>query len=50
MNRLTLEILNLPKYQPQEVCWETGLYNDDCICELCEHYYECMYGSEDEEE
>lgn len=50
MNRLTLEIPTLPKYQPQEACWKTGLYNDDCICELCEHYYECMYGSEDEEE
>lgn len=24
-----------------ELCWETGNYSDDCICELCDHQHEC---------
>lgn len=24
-----------------ELCWQTGEYTDDCICEFCEHKSEC---------
>lgn len=26
---------------PTDVCWETGNYTDDCICEFCDHKDEC---------
>lgn len=26
---------------PEENCWNTGEYTDDCICETCAHAYEC---------
>ena len=32
---------NLMEDDPTEVCWQTGQYNDDCICDLCIHKYEC---------
>ena len=25
----------------EEKCWSTGEYTDDCICETCNHAYEC---------
>ena len=24
-----------------ERCWETGEFTDECICEFCDHKYEC---------
>lgn len=32
-----------------DMCWEYGLYNDDCICEFCSHNHECS-GYENHEE
>lgn len=32
-----------------ERCWETGEYNDDCICEFCNHKDECS-GYEDDDD
>ena len=32
-----------------EKCWITGDYSDDCICEFCDHKYECS-GYEDDED
>lgn len=26
---------------PNEFCWLTGNYTDDCDCEFCEHKQEC---------
>lgn len=26
---------------PTDVCWETGNYTEDCICEFCDHKDEC---------
>lgn len=35
---------------PNELCWQTGNYTDNCDCELCSHKYECSgyEGEEDE--
>lgn len=33
-----------------EQCYETGVYNDNCDCELCEHKYECSGSNIDEED
>jgi len=27
--------------EPTEKCWETGEYNDECDCEMCDHKFEC---------
>ena len=32
-----------------ELCWLTGNYTDDCICEFCEHKRECS-GYEDHDD
>lgn len=32
---------------PNDLCWETGEYTDDCICDFCDHKYECS-GYEDD--
>lgn len=26
---------------PTDVCWETGVFTDDCECEFCSHKEEC---------
>lgn len=26
---------------PTEVCWNTGIYSDSCICDFCSHNFEC---------
>ena len=26
---------------PSELCWQTGNFTDDCICEFCDHKHEC---------
>ncbi len=31
-----------------EVCWETGIYDDDCDCESCYHKHECSGYKEEE--
>lgn len=36
---------------PTEHCWETGDYTDECVCDLCDHMYECSastYGEDDD--
>ena len=27
--------------KPNEDCWRTGVYNDNCDCEVCMHKDEC---------
>lgn len=27
--------------EANEKCWITGMWDDMCICELCEHNYDC---------
>ncbi len=37
-----------PSDYPTDKCWETGEYTDDCICDFCDHKYECSgYDHED---
>lgn len=31
---------------PTDLCWQTGRYTDDSICEFCDHKEECS-GCED---
>ena len=26
---------------PTDKCWETGIFTDDCDCELCNHKHNC---------
>ena len=33
-----------------EICWETGIYDDDCDCECCYHKHECSGYENDEED
>ena len=34
-----------------EKCWITGIYSDECTCELCDHKHECSgYENHDEDE
>ncbi len=35
---------------PTEICWQMGLYTDECICDFCEHKYECGGFSDEDEE
>ena len=33
----------------EEICWRTGLYDNDCTCEFCPHKFECSgYDSGDD--
>ncbi len=32
------------------LCWETGIYTDECICEICDHRNECSGFDEYEQE
>lgn len=33
---------------PNELCWLTGNYTDECCCEICDHNYECSgYDADD---
>ena len=25
----------------EQVCWETGIYDNDCDCTICSHHGEC---------
>lgn len=34
---------------PTELCWLTGNYTDDCVCEFCGHKGECS-GYEDHDD
>lgn len=34
---------------PTELCWETGEFNDSCICEFCDHKEECSGYEEDDD-
>ena len=40
---------NDTQIMPSEICWQTGNYNDDCCCELCDHYLECSASGYDED-
>lgn len=33
-----------------DICWEFGVYDDDCICDFCSHREECSGREEKEEE
>lgn len=33
-----------------EKCWQTGIYNTECDCGLCDHSYECSGSSVDDDE
>ena len=34
---------------PTDLCWETGVFTDDCECEFCNHKEECSgYDKNDE--
>ena len=33
-----------------EMCWQTGNYDDNCCCELCSHYTECSASGYDEDD
>ena len=33
-----------------DICWETGRYNDRCNCSACDHKYECSGSDSDDEE
>lgn len=35
---------------PEEFCWNTGRYTDECQCEICMHRSECSAGGEDEDD
>ena len=35
---------------PSDVCWETGNFTDDCICEFCDHKEECSGADLDEDD
>lgn len=35
--------------EPSDICWNTGSYIDDCICEICDHRFECS-GYDDHED
>jgi len=26
---------------PNDLCWSTGVYTDNCMCEVCEHFDDC---------
>lgn len=30
-----------PLIDKNEICWQTGNYQDGCICEFCQHKEEC---------
>ena len=35
---------------PNENCWYTGDYTDECDCELCSHKHECSgYDNHDDD-
>lgn len=33
-----------------ELCWELGLYSDDCSCSECSHSHECSGSDVDDED
>ena len=33
-----------------EFCWQTGKYNDECDCNMCEHSFECSGSGKDDDE
>ena len=37
------------RMSPSDRCWATGCYTDDCICEICDHRFECS-GYDDHED
>lgn len=36
---------------PSDLCWATGVYTGDCICDFCDHKFECSgYDSSDDDD
>lgn len=35
---------------PNEICYQTGNYTDECCCELCDHKYDCSGYDDDDED
>ena len=36
--------------QATEICWRTGVYSDDCICDECMHREECSGHDNDDDD
>lgn len=47
-NEKDLATYNTPS-NPTEHCWSTGEFSDDCICEFCDHKFECSGYDEDDD-
>lgn len=46
----TMETIpNTESIYPTELCWQTGVFTDDCECEFCDHKGECSGYEEDDE-
>ena len=35
---------------PNDKCYQTGNYTDECCCELCDHKYDCSGYDDDDED
>jgi hypothetical protein len=35
---------------PSDICYATGNYTDDCVCEICDHRFECSGYNDDDED
>lgn len=35
---------------PEEKCWQTGIFTDECQCEMCMHLHECSASGYDDED
>lgn len=35
---------------PSDICYATGNYTDDCVCEICDHRFECSGYNDDEDD
>jgi len=35
---------------PNDICWETGNYSDNCCCATCEHSHECSGSDADDDD
>lgn len=42
-------IPNTESIYPTELCWQTGVFSDDCECEFCDHKEECSGYEENDE-
>lgn len=38
------------EYDNNETCWQTGIYQDGCVCEFCHHKDECSASGQEDDE